>query len=94
MVEKAMFNRHQSENRIFLRLPAVVAFFCTHRQESEYAIDPDVADSAGTVDIVGIPVDSEFGLKASAASAIVGVDCAVFFAAVCARQGPHPTMQA
>ena len=24
-----MFNRHQSENRIFLRLPAVAAFFCS-----------------------------------------------------------------
>ena len=48
------------------------------------------------MDIVGIPVDSEFGLKAPGAPAFVGVDCAVFFAAVCvcARQGPHPTMHA
>ena len=38
-----------------------------------FAIDPDVADSTRTVDIVGIPVDSEFGLKVSAASAFVGV---------------------
>ena len=27
MAEKVMFNPHQSENRIFLRLPAVAAFF-------------------------------------------------------------------
>ena len=59
----------------------------------EFAIDPDVADSTRTVDIVGIPVDSEFGLKVSAASAFVGVDCAVCFAAVCAGQRPRPTVQ-
>ena len=46
------------------------------------------------MDIVGIPVDLEFGLKAFAASAFVGVDCTVCFAAVCARQGPNLTMQA
>ena len=75
---------------------ALNTFAGNHRQEQEFAIDPDVADSTRTVDIVGIPVDSEFGLKAPAAPAFVGVDCAVFFAAVCvcASQGPHPTMQA
>ena len=46
------------------------------------------------MDIVGIPVDSEFGLKAFAESVFVGVDGTVCFAAVCARQGPHLTMQA
>ena len=58
-----------------------------------FAIDSDVVDSTRTVDIVGIPVDSEFGLKVSAASAFVGVDCAVCFAAVCAGQRPRPTVQ-
>ena len=53
-----------------------------HSWGSAFAIDPDVANSTLTVDIVGIPVDSEFDLKASAASAFVGVDCAVCFAAV------------
>ena len=29
MAEKVMFNPHQSEDHVFLRLPAVAAFFCS-----------------------------------------------------------------